>query len=143
LPPSNERNAPFVDHHQHLFSPTVAALISPPPPDQAVGPILASDLVALLDAANIELAVVLSVAYLFGSPNRIIENERERVRDENDWTSEQVALFPDRLRGFCSVNPLGTMPSRSWPVVLRQRGRTPASSCTSRTRPSITMTPNT
>lgn len=25
---------------------------------------------------------------------------------ENDWTSAQVAKYPDRLLGFCSVNPL-------------------------------------
>jgi predicted TIM-barrel fold metal-dependent hydrolase len=25
---------------------------------------------------------------------------------ENDWTSRQVAMFPDRLVAFCSVNPL-------------------------------------
>jgi predicted TIM-barrel fold metal-dependent hydrolase len=25
---------------------------------------------------------------------------------ENDWTSRQVALYPDRLRAFCGVNPL-------------------------------------
>jgi predicted TIM-barrel fold metal-dependent hydrolase len=25
---------------------------------------------------------------------------------ENDWTSEQVRRFPDRLRGFCGFNPL-------------------------------------
>lgn len=25
---------------------------------------------------------------------------------ENDWTSREVARFPDRLVGFCSVNPL-------------------------------------
>jgi hypothetical protein len=28
-----------------------------------------------------------------------------RVKAENDWTSQQVARFPDRLRGFCSVKP--------------------------------------
>jgi predicted TIM-barrel fold metal-dependent hydrolase len=28
------------------------------------------------------------------------------VRAENDWTSQQVSLYPDRLRGFCGVNPL-------------------------------------
>jgi hypothetical protein len=28
------------------------------------------------------------------------------VRTENDWTSEQVAGFPERLRGFCGFNTL-------------------------------------
>ncbi len=57
--------------------------------------------------AGIHRAVVLSLAYQFGNPNRPpIENEYDAVKAENDWTSQQVALFPDRLRGFCSVNPL-------------------------------------
>ena len=34
-----------------------------------------------------------------------MEDEYGRVKAENDWTSQQVARFPDRLRGFCSVNP--------------------------------------
>ena len=28
------------------------------------------------------------------------------MRAENDWTSQQVSRFSDRLRGFCAVNPL-------------------------------------
>jgi predicted TIM-barrel fold metal-dependent hydrolase len=52
-------------------------------------------------------ALVLSVAYQFGNPNRpVVEDEYAKVRAENDWTSEQVARFPDRLRGFCGLNPL-------------------------------------
>jgi predicted TIM-barrel fold metal-dependent hydrolase len=91
----------LVDHHQHLFSPAAVAL-SP-----TVEPVDAARLVALLDAAGIRQAVVLSLAYQFGNPNRpAVENEYARVKEENDWTSQQVARFPDRLRGFCSVNPV-------------------------------------
>jgi predicted TIM-barrel fold metal-dependent hydrolase len=60
----------------------------------------------MLDAAGIRRALVLSMAYTIGSPNRIVENEYEKVKAENDWTSQQVARVPDRLRGFCSFNPL-------------------------------------
>lgn len=28
------------------------------------------------------------------------------MKAENDWTSQQVAQYPDRLRGFCGVNPI-------------------------------------
>ena len=28
------------------------------------------------------------------------------MKVENDWTSEQVGRYPDRLRGYCSFNPL-------------------------------------
>ena len=50
---------------------------------------------------------MLSVAYQFGNPNKpAIKDEYAQVKAENDWTSRQVARFPNRLRGFCSVNPL-------------------------------------
>ena len=35
-------------------------------------------------------------------------NEYEKVKAENDWTSSEIAKFRDRLRGFCSFNPLRT-----------------------------------
>jgi predicted TIM-barrel fold metal-dependent hydrolase len=72
----------------------------------SIDPISASELVALLDAAGIRRALVLSMGYTWGSPNRRVENEYEKVKAENDWTSQQVARFPDRLRAFCSFNPL-------------------------------------
>ena len=92
---------PLVDYHQHLFHPAVTGLV----PD--TGTVTASELVAYLDAAGIRRALALSVAYQFGNPNRpAVEDEYAKVRAENDWTSEQVARFPDRLRGFCGFNPL-------------------------------------
>src|SRR5690349_12769328 len=92
---------PVADYHQHLYSPVIA-------PASQIAPITARDLVALLDAAGIRRAVVLSQAYAFGNPNRStpVRNERARVVEENDWTSAQVAQFPDRLVGFCGVSPL-------------------------------------
>lgn len=98
--PLQAQAQPFIDHHQHLFNPANTM-------SSASGSITATELIVLLDSARIRQAVVLSVAYQFGNPNRpAVENEYDRVRDENDWTSRQVARFPDRLRGFCSVNPL-------------------------------------
>jgi uncharacterized protein len=93
------QSAPRADHHQHLFSPAIAELIS-------AKPIAADDLIALLDAAGIKRAAVLSVAYMFGSPSRTVENEYEKVKAENDWTAQQVARHTDRLIGFCGFNPL-------------------------------------
>jgi predicted TIM-barrel fold metal-dependent hydrolase len=67
----------------------------------------ADRLIALLDQAGIWQAAVLSLAYMYGNPNRPpVEHEYEAVKAENDWTSAQVAKFPDRLVAFCSVNPL-------------------------------------
>ena len=104
--PAHSQTAPLADHHQHLFSPGIATLISPPPPAAPVEPIDAARVVAMLDAAGIKRAVVLSVAYIYGGPARKVENEYDRVKAENDWTSQQVARFPDRLVAFCSFNPL-------------------------------------
>jgi predicted TIM-barrel fold metal-dependent hydrolase len=104
---ANSQIAPRGDYHQHLFSPNVAALITG---DSAARGITADDLIAMLDSAQIQRAVVLSVAYTWASANRPTRaDEYERVKAENDWTSSQVARYPDRLRAFCSVNPL-----KSW-----------------------------
>jgi predicted TIM-barrel fold metal-dependent hydrolase len=93
--------APAVDHHQHIFSADTAALA------KGFRPMDGADLIALLDAAGIQRAVVLSTAYQWSNPNRPpIDNEYARVKAENDWTSDQVARFPERLRGLCGLNPL-------------------------------------
>ena len=92
---------PQVDHHQHLFSPAAAKLST------GITPVAARDLVALLDAAGVRRAVVLSLGYQYANPNRpAVDDEYARVKQENDWTSKQVAEHPERLRGFCGLNPL-------------------------------------
>lgn len=98
------QQSPRVDYHQHLFSPAVAALVTGDPKSTGIS---ARDLIALLDSAGIRRALVLSTAYTWASVNRApVENEYERVKEENDWAAAQVAQYPDRLRAFCSVNPL-------------------------------------
>lgn len=92
---------PLADHHQHLFSPAAIKLTP------GIEVVDASRLIAHLDAAGIRKAAVLSLAYQFSNPNKPpVENEVAFARAENDWTAEQVAKYPDRLVGFCSVNPL-------------------------------------
>jgi predicted TIM-barrel fold metal-dependent hydrolase len=93
--------APRADHHQHLFSPAYVALNA-----SSVPVITARDLVRRLDSAGIRRALVLSVAYAWGSPARSVEDEYATVRAENDWTADQAARYPDRLRAFCGFNPL-------------------------------------
>jgi uncharacterized protein len=99
LPAAYTQTAPLADHHQHLFSSVVAKA-------EGVKPIAVEDLISLLDAASIRRAVVLSVAYILGDPKSTAADEYEKVKAENEWTSAQVARFPDRLVGFCSINPL-------------------------------------
>jgi len=69
-------------------------------------PVTARDLLPLLDSAGIRRALVLSAAYIYGSPSRTIEDEYANVRAENDWNGAQAAEYPERLRAFCGVNPL-------------------------------------
>lgn len=96
--------APAADYHQHLFSPTIAKLLT----TGSAGPqqLTASEVVTLLDKAGIRRGLVLSVAYMYGSPSRTVEDEYTKVRAENDWTAAEAAKFPKRLRAFCSFNPL-------------------------------------
>jgi predicted TIM-barrel fold metal-dependent hydrolase len=90
---------PAVDHHQHLLRSAVT-----PPKGFALS---ADELIAQMDEAGIRRAVILSIAYQFGSPSRPpIDNEQARVKEENDWTREQAALYPKRLTAICGVNPL-------------------------------------
>ena len=92
---------PAGDFHQHLFGPATQELTP------SYSRVTARELVALLDSAGIRYALLLSVAYQYSNPNRPpVANEYARVKAENDWTADQAALYPDRLRAICSVNPL-------------------------------------
>ena len=96
IPP---RTAPLVDYHQHLVSPAFAPIVKLPQRDGAA-------LVRELDAAGIERAVVLSVAYSFADERKGLSDPDRLTREQNDWTSAEVARNAPRLIGFCSVNPL-------------------------------------
>jgi predicted TIM-barrel fold metal-dependent hydrolase len=95
------QTANLIDHHQHLASPQALSVFSFPKA------ITSADLIAQMDAAGIDRAVVLSDAYGFSNPFKDPgPDEYARVRAENDWVSMQVARYPGRLTGFCAVNPL-------------------------------------
>lgn len=94
---------PVADHHQHVFSPDVAAMMTGGANTRGI---TAADVVALLDSAGIRRAAVLSVAYMYGSPTRTVADEYAKVRADNDWTAAQAAQFPDRLVALCGVDPL-------------------------------------
>lgn len=72
----------------------------------------AKDAIEALDSAGLMFGLVISGAYIWGSPllpavlGIELEDERERVRTENLYLAEQVSGYPDRLVGACSVNPL-------------------------------------
>lgn len=105
--------APVVDHHVHIRSSAATDVFSqlmetlegrtPGNLQQHTG---AADVLSRLDAAGIEQAAVLSVAYFFGAPDIDVEDERARVRQENAYVGAQAAQAPERLAAFCSLNPL-------------------------------------
>ena len=97
--PRSEKFRPAADHHQHLFSPAIAEF-------GGIQPITAQAVVSLLDAAGIERAALLSVAYFYGRPGREPQDEYKKVKAENDWNGAEAAKYPRRLRAFCSFNPL-------------------------------------
>ncbi|MGH8853127.1 MAG: amidohydrolase family protein, partial [Telluria sp.] len=95
---------PVAGHHQVVFSPAAAAFMSSA--TATMHPVSAQDLIPQLDAAGIERAAVLSVAWVYGQPVRSLDGEYRRVRAENDWAARQAAEYPDRLVALCSVDPL-------------------------------------
>lgn len=97
LPP--QPLTPQVDYHQHLVSPAFEPIVKLPQRDGKA-------LLAELDAAGIERAVVLSVGYSFADERKKLNDPDRLTRQENDWTSAQVAAGGGRLIGFCSANPL-------------------------------------
>lgn len=83
-----------LDAHVHLMSADLASRTG------AAGPATAGDLIEKMDAAGVNRAVVLSTAYMSALP------DDASVSAENDFTAAQVAGYPDRLIGFCGINPL-------------------------------------
>src|SRR4051794_5457182 len=98
---------PYADYHVHLLGPYAA------PAARYREPITADRLVADLDKAGIERALVLSEAFWIGGPGggtvpRLApaKDLATAVQFENDWTARQVARYPDRLVMACGINPL-------------------------------------
>lgn len=63
----------------------------------------AEDLVARLDEANVRRAIILSAGY-FGKGAGLTDGSN--MTPENDFVAAEIAKFPDRLIGFCGINPL-------------------------------------
>ena len=106
-----------VDHHVHLNSPAIQAFL----PEFCASmrrfgqcdPALTSphsvqDLLAEMDRAGIQRALVLSDGYLAESP--MMEPQRpdaaDLMRVANDWTVGLARSYPKRLSAFIAVDPL-------------------------------------
>lgn len=87
-------NGAVLDVHTHLISqPLLDGLTGGGVPTAG-----AEDLIAQLDSASIDKAVVLALGY-WTLP------DDSNVEAENDFTASEVAKYPDRLIGFCGINP--------------------------------------
>ncbi len=90
----------------------LAEIPSFPGPIRDLAPRSGSELVAALDSAGVQRAVVLSDAFFYPSrslPSAFGETATRRqadVRAENEWVLQQVRPFLDRLIPFCSFSPL-------------------------------------
>jgi predicted TIM-barrel fold metal-dependent hydrolase len=84
-----------IDVHTHVASQTLADFFT----GGGVPAVGADELVARLDEANVQRAIILSGAY-FGLRDDF------NVIPENDYIAAEVAKYPDRLIGFCGINPL-------------------------------------
>ncbi len=103
------------DHHLHIRSQAASEHLDAMAValgERAAGdgepntPLGAADAIRALDVAGVEAGVVLSNAYMFSMPQLPAVDEAAKVRAENEYVATQVALYPDRLVGLCSVNPL-------------------------------------
>jgi predicted TIM-barrel fold metal-dependent hydrolase len=117
--PSPGSPADFVpwraDHHMHLRSraayeamTVMCAGVQGCAPEAAHGVLGAADALAVLDEAHVNRGVVLSVAYLFGSPflARQHLDVARLTRAENEYVAAEVARSGGRLTGFFAVDPL-------------------------------------
>lgn len=83
-----------IDVHTHVISQALADGLT----GGGVPASTAEDLLARLDEGNVEKAVVLSLGY-FDLP------DDSNMAPENDFTASIVSEAPDRLIGFCGINP--------------------------------------
>ncbi|MCH7621879.1 MAG: amidohydrolase family protein [Chloroflexi bacterium] len=61
----------------------------------------ADELIALLDEANVQNAVMMSLGLIASAAS-----DDAAVSAEDDFVAAEVAKYPDRLIGFCGINPL-------------------------------------
>jgi len=109
-PFSNGWNAgdfgPLLYHHVHACNPAVRPWLErelelPPLP-----PLGVEELIQAMDDGGVAKAALLSNAYFFAHSTAKQPEDLEAFRAENDRVAEAVAKHPERLVGFCGINPL-------------------------------------
>jgi predicted TIM-barrel fold metal-dependent hydrolase len=94
------------DHHVHVLSPALVErwkILGVPfsKPDYAY-----SDIDSILKFDPADGMFLVSMAYLFASPEFSDSLERQNVARENDFVAGLARKHPDKLFAFCGVNPL-------------------------------------
>ena len=95
----------IVDFHTHIFPPWIEeqrdeylkrdscfSLLYSQPKAKLV---TAEELIASMDEANVDLSVVLNIGWV----------SHELCVETNDYILDSISRYPDRLIGFCSVQP--------------------------------------
>jgi hypothetical protein len=138
---SLSQSTPVADHHQPLFSPDLAALMSTTPPVASAKARTADDLIDQLDAAGISRAVVLSTAYIFEQPSRKADSAEVRLRRERRRAPCcSSTLLISCMRARCSV---AVSLNHAIPRVFRRKSPRCASHLAiAKTRPRGYATPN-
>ena len=124
------------DHHLHVMSPALAALMAElGKHDPATAKLLdpeaskshgAADALALLDAAGLQHGVLLSGAYMFSSP-MLADMKLDApalTRAENAWNVAAAASSGGRLLAFIGLNPLSPDARAELEYWVRQGGIT-------------------
>ena len=119
-----------VDHHVHINSPAIQAFLPEfcantgryGKCDPALtAPHSVEDLLAAMNRAGIQRALVLSNGYLAESP--MMERQRpdaaELTRAANDWTVELARRYPKQFKAFIAVDPIRPT---ALPEIARWRG---------------------
>lgn len=110
--PAEPSVSPWVDHHVHLLSPELVADWSSLGVSFSRAAESYGDAAALLEDTPVERAVLVSMAYLYGSDwfREGLElgeaDELQRVQRENDFVLAIARGRPSRLKGLAGVNPL-------------------------------------
>jgi len=86
-----------MDHMAHPISAAAGQRLA----GSSIPPSGADVLIALLDESNVEKAVMMSLGFFGRAPP-----DDAAVSAENDFVAGEAAKFPDRLIGFCGINPL-------------------------------------
>lgn len=105
---------PVADHHLHIRSEASSEALVTLQKELTgreipqLEPTGSDQVIKMIDEAEVEHGALLSVAYFFAAPDVDFPNEYEKVREENNYVTNQAAKYPERLVAFCSVNPLSS-----------------------------------